>query len=432
MINRCGHCKQLAPEYAKAAKALANAPVKLAKVDATENDALAKSFEIRGFPTLKFFKNGSPSDYNGGRTETEIVAWLNKKTGPACVTATTEAELEALKENNDAFAFGVFSSLESAAAKTFLAAADKDETHIYAYTSNADLRSKLGVEGDAVVVLKSFDDMRADLTVGEATSSEDIAAFVLGNTTPLIQEFTPESSKKIFSSKIMNHVLFFTNKQSEHHATVMSNYREVAGQFKGKALFVNVPSSEQKVLEFFDLKEEELPAMVFADLAAPSGIKKYKYSGDHSVDSVKDFVASYFDGKLKPFLKSEAPQPEDTTGDVVVLRGSSFADLVLNNDKDVLVKFYAPWCGHCKKLAPVWDELAQQLSDKENIVIAKMDSTANEVDVPGMAVQGFPTIYFFKGNNKAQPIKYDQGRNLEDFVKYLEENAHHSFVHEEL
>jgi protein disulfide isomerase len=290
----------------------------------------------------------------------------------------------------------------------------------------------LGVEGDAVVVLKNFDDMRADIPVRESTSDEEINGFVLGNTTPLIQEFTPESSKKIFSSKIMNHVLFFTNKQADHHTSVMANYRDVAGQYKGKALFVNVPSTEQKVLEFFDLTPEQLPAMVFADLAAPSGIKKYKYSGDHSVESIKAFVASYFDGSLKPFLKSEAPQPEDTTGDVVVLRGSSFNDLVLNNDKDVLVKFYAPWCGHCKKLAPVWDELAQQLSEQKNVVIAKMDSTANEVDVPGLAVQGFPTIYFFKGNNKAQPVKYDQGRNLEDFVKYLEENAHHSFVHEEL
>eukprot|EP01039_Chlorochromonas_danica_P002954 gene2954-3222_t len=430
----CGHCKSLAPEYAKAAKALENTPnVKLAKVDATVHNDLAKTFGIKGFPTLKFFKNGNPSDYNGGRTESEIVAWLNKKTGPAATVVNTQAELESLKENNEVFAFGVFSSLDSEAAARFVSAAEKDESHIYAYTSDAAVRSAVGVEGDAVIVFKTFDELRADLAVGAETSADEISAFVLGNSTPLVQEFTPESSKKIFSSKVMNHILFFTDKSSASHADILANYREVASAFKGKALVVNVPSTEKKILEFFDISVSSLPVMVLADLAAPSGIKKYRYEGDHSVESVNEFVSDFFSGSLKPFLKSEAVEPEDTTGDVVVLRGSSFADLVLNNDKDVLVKFYAPWCGHCKKLAPVWEELGKQLkSQTDKIIVAKMDSTANEVDVPGVAVQGYPTIYFFKGDKKSEPVKYEEGRSLDDFIQFLEKNAHNSFEHEEL
>lgn len=67
----CGHCKNLAPEWAKAAKKLNadNSPMKLAKVDATEEKSLGSKFEIKGFPTIKFFKNGKPTEYNGGRTE---------------------------------------------------------------------------------------------------------------------------------------------------------------------------------------------------------------------------------------------------------------------------------------------------------------------------------------------------------------------------
>ena len=74
----CGHCKKLTPEYEKAAKVLKNVP--LAKVDATVETELGKRFDIGGFPTLKFWKDGeSPIDYDGGRDSDGkfIFTWFN-------------------------------------------------------------------------------------------------------------------------------------------------------------------------------------------------------------------------------------------------------------------------------------------------------------------------------------------------------------------
>ena len=149
-------------------------------------------------------------------------------------------------------------------------------------------------------------------------------------------------------------------------------------------------------------------------------------------EGVRGFVADYFSGALAPTLKSEEVAADDQTTDVVTLRGKSFNDIVINNSKDVLVEFYAPWCGHCKKLAPVFDEVGARLKSNENVVIAKMDSTANEIDVPGVNVKGYPTLYFFKGNDKAHPVKYESGRESDDFVAYLKENAHNAVTHDEL
>lgn len=96
----------------------------------------------------------------------------------------------------------------------------------------------------------------------------------------------------------------------------------------------------------------------------------------------------------------------------------------MDETKDVLVEYYAPWCGHCKSLAPIYEELATKLKGNKNLVIAAMDATANEAE--GVNIEGFPTIKFYPANNKAG-LDYKGGRTLEDIEKYLRENVRYNY-----
>jgi len=91
--------------------------------------------------------------------------------------------------------------------------------------------------------------------------------------------------------------------------------------------------------------------------------------------------------------------------------------LFFDESKYVFIELYAPWCGHCKKLAPVWDELGASLKDEKNVVVAKIDASANGLP-DGISVTGFPTLLMFHGKEKTV---YSGGRDLESLTAFVKE-----------
>lgn len=104
---------------------------------------------------------------------------------------------------------------------------------------------------------------------------------------------------------------------------------------------------------------------------------------------------------------------------VLDLIPKNFDDVVLKSGKPTLVEFFAPWCGHCKKLAPVYEELAATFEFAKNKVqIAKVDADAEKDLGKRFGVGGFPTLKWFDGKSDT-PIEYNGNRDLESLTEFI-------------
>lgn len=120
---------------------------------------------------------------------------------------------------------------------------------------------------------------------------------------------------------------------------------------------------------------------------------EFVYEGELTADDVEAWLQQYVRGELVKKLKS-APPPETNdgpirvrqhntsylyvNGGVQIVTGNTFDDEVIHHDKDVLLEFWAPWCGHCKRLAPIYEQLGEAFADVPGVVIASFNAQDND------------------------------------------------------
>lgn len=422
----CGHCKNLAPEYEKAASLLSkhDPPIILAKVDANDdlNKELATEYEVKGFPTLKILRNGGKTiqEYKGPRDADGIVEYLKKQAGPASYEIKSLQDAGNLIDDKKIFVVGVFPELSGEEFQNFTMLAEKLRSD---YEFGHTLDAKLLPGGDSTVnqptirLFKPFDELIVDFKDFHVDAMEK---FVEEASVPVITIFNKDPNNHPFVIKFFNSdnakAMLFMNFSSENFETFKSKYHAAAEHYKGKGISFLLGDLEasQGAFQYFGLKEDQVPLIIIQTKDDQKYLKQHL-----EPDHIAPWVKEYMDGNAKPFKKSE-PIPEVNDDPVKVVVASNLLDVVFKSGKNVLLEFYAPWCGHCKKLAPILDEVAVSFGGDENVIIAKIDATANDIPKDVFDVKGYPTLYFSSASGKT--VRYDGDRSKEDMIEFIQKN----------
>lgn len=430
----CGHCKRLAPEYEKAAQELSKRtpPIPLAKVDATTETELAKKFDVTGYPTLKIFRKGKPYDYSGPREKYGIVDYMIEQAGPPSkqIQATKQVQ-EFLRDGDDVIIIGVFSGENDKTYQLYQEAANGlREDYKFHHTFSNEIAKLLKASPGKLIVMQpekfqsKYEPKMHVLNLKDSTDGSEIKEHVLKHALPLVGHRKLSNDAKRYSKRPLVVVYYSVDFSFDYRVATQywrSKVLEVAKDFPEYVFAVSDEedySSEIKDLGLLESGEDVNAAIL------DEGGKKYAMEPEEfDSDVLRHFVLAFKKGKLKPIVKSQ-PVPKNNKGLVKVVVGKTFDTIVMDPKNDVLIEFYAPWCGHCKKLEPVYSELGKKYKNEKNLIIAKMDATANDVTNDHYKVEGFPTIYFAPKDKKNSPIKFEGGdRDLEHLSKFIEEHA---------
>uniref|UniRef100_A0A3B3IF56 Protein disulfide-isomerase n=1 Tax=Oryzias latipes TaxID=8090 RepID=A0A3B3IF56_ORYLA len=405
----CGYCRRFEPIYAEAAGMLKEegSEMRLAKVDAIEEKELAEEFNVDSFPTVKLFMNGDrkePIEYTGKRTPSGIVQWLKRRSGPGAADLNSADSAAEFINTHNVSVVGFFDNLESEAAAVFKEVAFDLTDVEFAVTASPEVFKEYEVTANKVVLFKKFDDGRADFELSEEDKLDkhNLTNFIKENSLELIVPFNQETSDKIFTSRVRLHCLLFINSTVESQMSLLEESKTVAREFKGKVLYIliDMTTAVSHVLNYFGVLEKDSPTVRMINM-----------------DTQKKFKIEVVDDTAEPYLRSEEIPEDWDKGPVKVLVAKNFETVAMDPTKNVFVEFYAPWCGHCKELAPIWEQLGEIYADHDDIIIAKMDATANEVE--SVAIDGFPTLKYFPAGDK-EVISYTGNRDLETLSKFLD------------
>jgi protein disulfide-isomerase A1 len=415
----CGHCKSLAPEWEKAATAM-KGKVPVAKVDCTANQELCGAQGVQGYPTLKLFRGGEAGPMEVARKSEAIVTFLSKELSPAVTTLSTSAEVDAFVAEHPLTAVAFLDNDHDDRWTAFNSVALKKRHSLdFVAVIKADWAKHTA---PALVLYRNFDEPQV-VYEGEF-SSAPMSLWISRSLLPTLGEISVDTFPSYMAAELKTLGYLFVDPNDASTATFLKELEPKLAPYKDDFVVAWINNNRYAQQATRLGLSTKIPSLALDN--HQDGIRfVFPDEKDMTVESLAEWFADFKSGKLAPFVKSE-PIPESNDTPVKVIVAHSFKDIVHDETKDVLVEFYAPWCGHCKNLAPIWEELGSLFASTPSVVIAKIDATANDVP-PKLNIRGFPTILYFPAQHKDAPVEYQGPRSLEDLAKFVQTHADTKF-----
>jgi len=425
----CGHCKALAPKW-EAAAAQVNKDdsidATIAKVDATAEKDLGGRYGVEGYPTIKWFPKGTlnAEDYEGGRETDDIVDYVKSATIPVVVTISKKQSEDFGKASDYALYSTV--KVDSKKEKLFDRTCKRLKKELKKMKKSFACGKTRLKKGKTKVVFRrnKFEETDGPVELKYEGKMAKLSGWVLDN---VFGQFGLVDAGFLLNRK--DKEMFLIILKDDQDPSEINGLGDFVTKMK-QEIGIQANMIESKAVDRWGFPGDKDLLYVYAKLKESSESKENLEPKDYDryildpSETDTDFDTFLTKGRAAEwelYVKSQLPSDVEQDGLVVPLIGKTFEEVVFDTSKDVLVEFYAPWCGHCKKFAPEYEKLAETVDKyykQKNLLIAKCDATANDVPVN---IKGFPTIYMFPEGENAKPIKYEGNRDMDDLIDFIEE-----------
>ncbi|GCB65162.1 hypothetical protein scyTo_0011841 [Scyliorhinus torazame] len=374
-------------EFEKAAEQLKNEQnqIKLGKVDVSEEKDLAKEFETPDYPNLKFFIKGDRKNAlncTGAKTASSIITWIKRRIGPSAIHLRNISQVETFIASADVVVVGFFKDLKGNDTQTFYETAKDIPNLPFGVTNSAKHFVNYGITRDTIILFRKFEEERIGYEIADGSRLEKdiLTKFIKVNELHLITEY--------------NQLIIFVLVDTDE-------------------------TQNGRLREFFRIRDMDVPAVRMINT---TDSVRYRMRADKvTTGDVRTFCQAYLDGKEKPQQHSEELTEDWNKNPIKVLVGTNFDDVVFDITKSVFVLFCAPWSQRCQKINSIWDQLGVKYKDSENIVIAKIDITSNEVE--SVIIEKYPSFTYFPAGSDRKIVHYTKAQTLEAFSKFLDKQG---------
>ena len=427
----CGHCKAFKPEFERAATELKAKGVPVGRIDGSSETDISDAEQIRGFPTVRVYVDGNGVTFDGPRTAAGLVAFVEKARQPAFTVVLNKDSLDVFLAQNPTSVVGYIGNpdVDGPEPQQMFVAAAK-EMHFadrvrFAMVSDPAL---LGPDTEGPTFELRQPDLKEPVRFDLAGDNENahlplqhrFMSWVAAHSMPVLGTIDQDSYQGYIDANLP--FVWFVVADATDKA-VLEKYefvRTIGRAYLGRLSFVVLDAKEnpRQAEALLEANKDALPAVVATDRL------RYTLKGDLTDENLRKFLAAYLEGKLDPTLRSQEPPSEEEFAKSTVKKvvSRTWDEVVLNSPRDVFVKGYAEWCGHCKALAPIYEKVAESLAEaSDKVIVAEIDLPENELR-EDYGIRGFPTLLYFPAGTKTEPVVFDGERTVGAMLKFVQEH----------